>query len=33
MHKSKFLDFFNLGVGEINFLQQVTIVTGMRPYY
>ena len=33
VHKSKFLDFFNLCVGDINFLQQVTIVTGICPYH
>ena len=33
VHKSKFLDFFNLCVGDINFLQQVTIVTGMCSYH
>ena len=33
VHKGKFLDFFNLSVRNVDFLQQFTIVTGMRPQH
>ena len=33
VHKCKFLGFFNLCVRKVDFLQQFTIVTGMRPQY
>ena len=30
VHKCKFLDFFDLCVRKVDFLQQLTVVTGMR---
>ena len=33
VYKSKFLNFFNLCVRNVDFLQQFTVVTGMRPQH